>query len=173
MPIYLRRWLIWWLVLSCFIFYKQTYIGHYESGGKLLTKDIQNCLFTCKLFSKNMVACLYHKQRLLQAVSKQRCCLNTTDSYFKLRTRSSALYMESYTWKRSPYIEIRVWFVGWTLQWHHNEHYGISNHQPHDCLLNRLFKAHQRKDQSSASLVFVQGISWRPVNSPHKGPVTR
>ena len=26
------------------------------------------------------------------------------------------------------------------LQWHHNEHDGISNHQPHDCLLNRLFK---------------------------------
>ena len=27
------------------------------------------------------------------------------------------------------------------LQWHHNEHAGISNHQPHDCLLNHLFKA--------------------------------
>ena len=27
------------------------------------------------------------------------------------------------------------------LQWRHNERNGISNHQPHDCLLNRLFKA--------------------------------
>ena len=27
------------------------------------------------------------------------------------------------------------------LQWRHNEHDGVSNHQPHDCLLNRLFKA--------------------------------
>ena len=27
------------------------------------------------------------------------------------------------------------------LQWCHNEHDGISNHQPHNCLLNRLFKA--------------------------------
>ena len=26
------------------------------------------------------------------------------------------------------------------LQWRHNECNGISNHQPHDCLLNRLFK---------------------------------
>ena len=33
--------------------------------------------------------------------------------------------------------------------------------------------AHQRKDQSSASLAFVWGIHRRPVNSPHKGPVTR
>ena len=27
-----------------------------------------------------------------------------------------------------------------TIQWRHNERHGISNHQPHDCLLNRLFK---------------------------------
>ena len=33
--------------------------------------------------------------------------------------------------------------------------------------------ADQRKHQSSASLVFVRGIQRWPVNSPHKGPVTR
>ena len=31
----------------------------------------------------------------------------------------------------------------------------------------------QRKYQSSASLAFVRGIHWWPVDSPHKGPVTR
>ena len=31
----------------------------------------------------------------------------------------------------------------------------------------------QRKNQSSASLAFVWGIHRWPVNSPHKGPVTR
>ena len=31
----------------------------------------------------------------------------------------------------------------------------------------------QRKHQSSASLAFVRGIDRWPVNSPHKGPVTR
>ena len=31
----------------------------------------------------------------------------------------------------------------------------------------------QRKYQSSASLVFVQGIHRWPVNSPHKGPITQ
>ena len=31
----------------------------------------------------------------------------------------------------------------------------------------------QRKYQSSASLAFVRGIHRWPVNSPHKGPVTR
>ena len=34
-------------------------------------------------------------------------------------------------------------------------------------------RADQRKHQSSASLVFVWGIHRWPVNSPHKGPVTR
>ena len=33
--------------------------------------------------------------------------------------------------------------------------------------------ADQRKHQSSASLAFVRGIRRWPVNSPHKGPVTR
>ena len=33
--------------------------------------------------------------------------------------------------------------------------------------------AEQRKQQSSASLVFVRGIHRGPVNSPHKWPVTR
>ena len=33
--------------------------------------------------------------------------------------------------------------------------------------------ADQRKHQSSASLAFVWGIHRWPVNSPHKGPVTR
>ena len=33
--------------------------------------------------------------------------------------------------------------------------------------------ADQRKDQSCASLAIVRGIHRWPVNSPHKGPVTR
>ena len=34
-------------------------------------------------------------------------------------------------------------------------------------------RAYQRKHQSSASLAFVCGFHRWPVNSPHKGPVTR
>ena len=32
-----------------------------------------------------------------------------------------------------------------TLQWRHNEHDSVSNHQPHDCLLNRLFRRRSKK----------------------------
>ena len=61
------------------------------------------------------------------------------------------------------------------LEWLHNERDGVSNHQPNDCLHNLLFFKAQTKEkyQSSASLAFVRGIHRWPVNSPHKGPVTR
>ena len=60
------------------------------------------------------------------------------------------------------------------LQWRHNEHHGVSNHQQLHCLFKRLFRSsNQRKHQSSASLAFVRGTHRWPVDSPHKGPVTR
>ena len=35
---------------------------------------------------------------------------------------------------------------GWIpLQWRHNGHDGVSNHQPHQCLLNRLFGRKSKK----------------------------
>ena len=54
-----------------------------------------------------------------------------------------------------------------TLQWRHNGRDSVSNHQPHDCLLNRLFRRRSKK----TSKLSVTG-RW-PVNSPHKWPVTR
>ena len=32
-----------------------------------------------------------------------------------------------------------------SLQWRHNGHGSVSNHQPHDCLLNRLFRRRSKK----------------------------
>ena len=64
-------------------------------------------------------------------------------------------------------------FCASSLRWRHNGHDGVSNHQPHHCLLNRLFGCRSKKHQSSASLAFVRGIHRGPVNFPHKWPVTR
>ena len=69
------------------------------------------------------------------------------------------------------------WFVIWnmrhTLQWHHNEHDCVSDHQPHDCLLNRLFRRRSKKTSKLRVTGPCVGTSPGPVNSPHKGPVTR
>ena len=63
-----------------------------------------------------------------------------------------------------------------TLQWRHNDCDGVSNHLRFDCLFNRLFKRGSKKYYTPASLAFVIWIhrwpGW-PVDSPHKGPVTR
>ena len=55
----------------------------------------------------------------------------------------------------------------------HNECDGVSNRRRPDCLLNRLFRRRSKQFQSSALLAFVRRIQGWPVDSPHKGPVTR
>ena len=69
---------------------------------------------------------------------------------------------------RSKPVEIRVLI---TLQWRHDERYDISNHQPPDCLLNGLFRCRSTKISKLRVTGLCEGNS--PVNSPHKGSVTR
>ena len=59
------------------------------------------------------------------------------------------------------------------LPWRHNELAGVSNHQPYDCLLNRLFRRRSKKTSKLCVTGLCVGNSPGPVNSPHKGPVTR
>ena len=45
------------------------------------------------------------------------------------------------------------------LQWRHNEHDGVSNHQPHDFLLNRLFRRRWEKTSKLCVTGFCEGNS--------------
>ena len=62
---------------------------------------------------------------------------------------------------------------GRSLRWRHNDQYSVSNHQPHGCLLNRLFRRRWKKTSKLRVTGLCVGNSPGPVNSPHKGPVTR
>ena len=53
--------------------------------------------------------------------------------------------------------------VNKALQWRHNGYDGISNHQPYDCLLNRLFRRRSKK----TSKLHVTGLC--EGNSPVTG----
>ena len=57
--------------------------------------------------------------------------------------------------------------VGDSLRWRHNGRDCVSNHQPHNCLLNRLFGRRSKKTQK----LRVTGLCVG--NSLHKWPVTR
>ena len=60
-----------------------------------------------------------------------------------------------------------------SLHWCHNHHDGASIHQPHGCLFNRLFRRNSKKTSKLRVTGLCVGNSPGPVNSPHKGPVTR
>ena len=55
------------------------------------------------------------------------------------------------------------WYLQWSLQWRHNGCDGVSNHQPHDCFLNRLFRRRSKK----TSKLRVTGLC--AGNSPGTG----
>ena len=71
------------------------------------------------------------------------------------------IHRHRYAWPKmsnAPHFgsEIFCEYEGWSilllsplyytpLQWRHNEHDGVSNHQPHDCLLNHLFRRRSKK----------------------------
>ena len=62
-----------------------------------------------------------------------------------------------------------------SLEWRHNERYGVSNHWRLDCFLSRLFRRRLKKT-SKFRVTGLCGanspVMW-PVSSSHEGPVTR
>ena len=65
---------------------------------------------------------------------------------------------------------LKAYVDAWlSLRWRHNGRDGVSNNQPHDCLLSRLFRRRSKKTPK----LRVTGLCAEPVNSPHKWPVTR
>ena len=69
--------------------------------------------------------------------------------------------------------QITMIFIQKTLHWRHNGHDGISNHQPYDCLLNRLFRHRSKKTSKLRVTGLCEGIHRGPLNSPHNCPVMR
>ena len=74
---------------------------------------------------------------------------------------------------------MQPWFSGGSnyssvpLQLRHNWHDSVSNHQPHNCLLNHLFGRRSKKTSKLRVTGLLQRIHREPVNSPHKWSVTR
>ena len=54
-------------------------------------------------------------------------------------------------------VTYREWSV--SLQWRHNGCDGVSNNQPHDCLLNRLFRRRSNKTSKLCGTVLRAGNS--------------
>ena len=59
------------------------------------------------------------------------------------------------------------------LHWRQNGHDSVSNHQPHDCLLKRLFRPRSKKTSKLRVTGLCAGNSPVTDEFPHKWPVTR
>ena len=73
----------------------------------------------------------------------QDCC-NSIANALKLQqscTKPSIIYPIKY----AHCLEVNYFLLIMTLQWRHHGHDSISNHQPHDCFLNRLFRRRSKK----------------------------
>ena len=64
------------------------------------------------------------------------------------------------SWQGSVF---RFSVIRFTLHWRHDDHDGVSNHQPHDCLLKRLFRRRSKKASKLGVTGFCVG------NSPGTG----
>ena len=64
---------------------------------------------------------------------------------------------------------VSYWLV--PLWWRHNGRDGVSNHQPHHCLLNHLFTHRSKKTSKLHVTGLCVGKSLGLVNSLHKWPV--
>ena len=69
---------------------------------------------------------------------------------------------------------ICAWTNGWTnyrdavdsSRWHHNENNGVSNHQPHNCLFDRLFKPRSKKTSKRRVTGLCEGNSLKTGEFP-------
>ena len=66
------------------------------------------------------------------------CSMASADPIF-------ALYLAAFWRWDFLQLEVNSEYRHMTLQWRHNKRDGVSNHQPHDCLLNRLFRHRSKK----------------------------
>ena len=94
------------------------------------------------------------------------CCQNPDENYvWHLMLNYSSSYLHMLKSTHLKHLN--------PLYWRHNDNDGVSNHQPHVCLRNRLFRRRSKKTSKLRVTGICVGNSPGPVNSPHKGPVTR
>ena len=94
------------------------------------------------------------------------CCMQCNGSFLFDWTWSNTIIfpgIKTLPWDHSPLTKQRNIGLGCSLQWRHNGHGGVSNHQPPDCSLSHLFRRRSKK----TSKLRVTGLS--AGNSPLTG----
>ena len=115
------------------------------SGGR-----IRRTLWFLNVFDKNNIAEIPYE--------------NYEHTHIKIIRAAISHLVYTFWFKLLP--KCHLFYIGFkcgTLRWRHNDHAGVSNHQPPGCLLNRLFRRKSKK----TSKLRVTGLC--AGNSPGTG----
>ena len=90
-------------------------------------------------------------------------CLSLYERFGDVMWRRKTLLWLLVEWRLLVSYWFRWRFIACSVQWRHNGRDSVSNHQPHDCFLKRLFRHRSKK----TSKLRVTGLCAR--NSPEAG----
>ena len=128
------------------------------------------CKTSAILSSLDVLKMTGRMPNILKAITHDGISYTNINFNFRNSTRINSVYR---IWKKSLQNCGYYSLFPIPLQWRHNNHDCVSNHQPHGCLLNRFFRRRSKKTSKLRVTGLCMGNSPGPVNSPHKGPVTR
>ena len=120
-------------------------------------------------------------KKISKVIDRTNCILDTLSTEYDDTNPLDIRPREVYQWKHIHYVSnlLMAWLQTWylqimltcdvqhessrSLQWRHNGPDSVSNHQPHDCLFNRLSRRRSKK----TSKLCVTGLCTG--NSPGTG----
>ena len=109
-----------------------------------------------------------------QRLSESVICLTKTCRWFGLKLSYQPHVCNGtvvvFDWANGPQSSYQALC---SSQWRHNGRDGVSNHQPHDCFLNRLFRHRSQKTSKLRVTGLCAGTSPEAGESPYQRPLTR
>ena len=99
----------------------------------------------------------------------QKQTIRTTSAALEWRwiVQISIYGRECISWMVAVFKLIRLWRLRLSpIRWRHNGHDGVSNHQPYDCLFNRLFRRRLKKTSKLRVTGLCVGNSLVPGEFP-------
>ena len=147
--------------------------------------NLELCFRLCKWFSFH-ITMTSHERHVVSNCRSFHCLFNSLCGHTSKKHLSPHYFFtrDIHQWpvnsphkgpltRKKIHLMTSSWIIGGALRWRHNGRDGVSNHQPHDCLLNRLFRRRSKKTSKLRVTGLCAGNSPGPVNSPHKWSVSR
>ena len=149
------------------------YVGERKTLFKTLFQQCVHHPFNIIATSHKQAALLWFISLKWMMLLYIACCFISMTCFccwcccFVIVAKTSPPFCNSFSWMLVAYIILLA------LSWCHNGRDSVSNHQPRDCLLNRLFRRRSKKASKLCVTGLCVGNSPGTVEFPHKWPVTR